>query len=449
MNRRIQTLVILLVILFTTGCGGGNDKAKNDAKDPDRFIDTNNTQIIENAEDGKSNRWKIAYDKSNKAKIRNIYDDEKESNVIFLDGNERETGFILSQSLNDKESKVVQWSMKTDENFVVRIIVDTHKGMRSLEYHGKDSGTGYKKYIFDNNKTVHMTNHGIGSTAANNEWHTYIRDINTDLKRYEKDNELKSIKSIFFRGKLKIDDIIFHSSTKNLKIDKSVSVMAPGVVLTFDDSYVENWKKIMPYFEENGVVATFFCHKWGSTKKGDLTEAEVAELKLFEADGHEIGYHTKDHESTRDTKYDEYITIENKANAYFEDQIESGVHNMRERGFEPGSFSYPYLTGTHTHNKIIRKTLPHIREFFAHVILIDEKVEGSKTIDEIKLHLDKFKKDKEIGVLVGHLIAMPEKTTDQTYQTTLDRLMTIVEYAKSIGLKFYTIEEAHKIYLNQ
>jgi len=403
-------------------------------------------KIIEDAEDGKTSHWRIEYDHSNKAEINNIYDDEKGSRVIFLDGNERTTGFIFHKTLNETESKYIQWQMKTNEKFVVRIIVDTLKGERYLEYYPKDTGKGEYSY---NNK--HYIRHGIGSTSVDGKWHTYIRDIKYDVKRYEKDNELKFIKGIFFRGKLKVDNIIFHRTAKNIKVDLPVTVSAPGVVLTFDDSFIDSWSKVMTIFQERDVVATFFCHRWGSVERGDITEKEVALLKSFEGYGHEIGYHTVDHMSTRDIKYKIYNTIEEKAKAYLDEQIKPGVNNMRERGFNPSSFSYPYITGQPEHNKIIRETLPHIREFFAHVYVMDEKpAGGSKTLEDIKLYLDKFKKDKEIGVLLGHwILEKKEFISDRhAYRTSVEKLIQIIDYAQEIGLKFYTLEEAHRIYVH-
>ena len=73
----------------------------------------------------------------------------------------------------------------------------------------------------------------------------------------------------------------------------------------------------------------------------------------------------------------------------------------------------------------------------------------AKTIEEIKSYLDKCKKNKEIGVLVGHWIEQKGNHTEHSYKTSFERLKTIINYANKIGLKFYTLDEAHKIYLNQ
>lgn len=402
-------------------------------------------QTYKNFENININGWSIEYDYSNKAQVVNIYDDIKESRVILLDGNEREVGFLLGGNWNDTESNVIQWSMKTNENFVVRLVIQTSKGERFLEYHPKDTGKGQNLL-----NAKHYIKHSIGSKSVNGEWYTYIRDVKHDLKRYEPDNELEAINGIFIRGKVKLDDIILYTSSKNLRIDKPVVVSAPGVVLTFDDSYVTSWNKVMNTFSEKGVVATFFCHRWGSVESRDITKAEASQLKEFENYGHEIGYHTRDHLGTKDTKYDRYSTIREKARAYFYDQIEPGLTNMRERGFEANSFSYPFISGQPEHNKIIRNTLPHIREFFAHVYVMDKKpTGGSKTFEEIKPLLDKFKQDKEIGVLLGHWIEQKGESDLGKNSVPIEKLIKIINYANKIGLKFYTLEEAHRTYTSQ
>jgi peptidoglycan/xylan/chitin deacetylase (PgdA/CDA1 family) len=473
MNKNIQNFFIVLILLLTSGCGGSkvpNDSNKTQTEpessgnlsvleDNENIIEEANStnlsvpedseNIIEDAEDGKIERWEIVYDDSKKAKITNIYDEERASNVIYLDGDERSSSFELKQTLNDTngtKKRYLQWKMKTEESFVVQIMIESDKGEKFLTYHPKDTGKGY--YSHDGKYFRHLIGHGIGSNATDGEWHTYTRDIELDLKRYEKDNQLVAIKKIFIRGKVKIDDIFFYNTSKKLKIDKPVVVSAPGIVLTFDDSYIDNWAKVMQDFREKGVVATFFCYRWGFTEY-DFRNDEIKNLKEFASDGHEIAYHTVSHADTRDPKY--YGTIETKAQEYFNNEITPGIDNMMKRGFEkPTSFSYPYVSGQAEHNKIIRKTLPHIREFFAHMMSIDEIDKYS--LETVKGFLDKYKKDREIGVFLGHWILddnFEPNNIRYKYRTSKKKLMEIIDYANKIGLKFYTLEEAHKIYMKQ
>ncbi|MCF6244039.1 MAG: polysaccharide deacetylase family protein [Sulfurovum sp.] len=365
---------------------------------------------------------------------------EENINILSLDSDDGKAKYFRYNNLKPSEinSKYIQWVLKTKENFALFVTIETNNGERHLIYKEKDTGKGK---VPGHNETPYIIN-GVGSDAVDGEWHKYTRDIESDLKRYEPDAKLVGIKSIAFNGfSAKLAQMKLYDVEKSENINKVVKVSAPGIVLTFDDSYVDNWNKFMPEFKKNDVVVTFFCHKWASGE--DITESEAALLKTFITDGHEIGYHTKDHESTNDTKYSIYESKEQKAKAYFDDQIAPGVKNMKSRGFNPKSFSYPYISGTPAHNKIIKKALPHIREFFAHVYVMDEKpTVGSKTIDELKSYLDKFKEDKEIGVFLGHGI---DDATISNY-TSAEKIKEIIRYAKEIGLKFYTLEEAHRIY---
>jgi len=371
--------------------------------------------------------------------------DEQNIKILSLDSNDsKESGFVYKEAI-DSTNKYMRWVFKTKENFSLRMVVETNEGDRTLVYNQKDTGSGKSSYT-SSYGTTHYIGHGLGSHFVDGEWHSSIRDIEHDLKRYESTLQLVRIKEIYFYGTAaKFATIKLYATQEN--VDKPVVVSSPGIALTLDDSHVENWNDFMPIFKQENVVATFFCHRWASTN--NITEAESALLKTFEDNGHEVGYHTKDHLGTRDEKYDDFSTKEAKAQAYFDDQIFPGVKEMVNRGFNPQSFSYPYISGQPVHNILIRETLPHIREFFAHVMLMDDNVEGSKSLDEIKVLLDKLKEEKEIGVLLGHWIAQASQPSTISHQVPEEKLKAIIEYAKQIGLTFYTLEEAHKIYVNQ
>jgi len=400
-------------------------------------------RIVEVIEPLSKDSWK-------KSKTNATIEEQNENNIttLSLDSNDTKESIFVYKKTIEAPNKYVKWIFKTKENFSIRIIVETNDGDRTLFYNQKDTGAGKSTYNSTTNITTYYISHGIGSDAVNGEWHSSIRDIERDLKRYEPALQLVRIKEIYFYGfATQFATMKLYTTQEESNIDKPVVVSAPGVVLTFDDSYVESWNDFMPIFKQKGAVATFFCHRW--TSSNDITEQEAALLKTFENDGHEVGYHTKDHLGTKNDKYNVDDTKEKKAQAYFDDQIIPGIDNMINRGFNPQSFSYPYISGQPVHNTLIKKTLPHIREFFAHVMLMDNDVQGSKTLDEIKDLLDKLKEEKEIGVLLGHWIAQALKPSNISHQVPEEKLKDVIDYAKQIGLKFYTLEEAHNIYMNQ
>jgi peptidoglycan/xylan/chitin deacetylase (PgdA/CDA1 family) len=428
------------------------DRANNKALEVRRTVNvkevgSNIATYYEDAENQKTDKWKILSNDSGKAQITNTYDDEKNSRVIYLDAKIKDNNrksydtFKFNGIDNNQSNQYIQWSMKFNQTFIISIYVTTQKGKRWIQYIAKDTGLGiHGKYIV----------HGIGSNKTNDEWHTIIRDLDRDLKRYEPDNNFKNIDYMTVRGGGYIDDIKSYKTEDGLEVNKPVVVSQAGVVLTFDDSYIENWNEMQTIFKEKGAVATFFCNRWASQQDWNLPPAQISLLKKFRDNGDEIAFHTRDHVNTRDKRY---ANKENKAQAYLDDQITLGVEYMKNEGFNPTSFSYPFMSGTPAHNKLIRQELPHIREFFAHVTLIDDP--GEISLDEIRVHLEKLKKDKDIGVFLSHWI-LDENSLNYTeeekkykYRIPKEKLISIMDMVNELGLEFYTLEEAHNIYMNQ
>jgi len=408
-----------------------------------------------------SKGWKLTYNHNNST-IR-YAEDEERGRIAMLNGinaikNQGKYQFQLGEESNYKhKGSILQWSMKTKNDFFVEIFVETKNGLRHLRYTNKDSSEGISTGYLGQWKNI---THGIGSNTVDDKWHTLVRDLKSDVKRYEPDNEFKYMKGFYFHGIASFDDVILYNTDKKLAITKTPEISAPGIVLTFDDSYVEGWYSMDKYFRQNGVVATWFCHRWGKNKHSVLTwdgtsipalnQDEIAKLEKLKLHGDEIALHTINHVDTRDKKYNtvNYPTLEAKAQGYIDDQINPGIQRMRENDFDPKSFSYPFLSGQATHNKMIRKVLPHIREFFGRVMEIDSGGSGVKSakIADVKAYMDRLKKDKEIGVFVGHWI---EEIKTHNFSMTKNDLKEIIQYAKKIGLKFYTLKEAHNIYAHQ
>jgi hypothetical protein len=89
--------------------------------------------------------------------------------------------------------KSLHWSMKTKDDFVIFISIQTIKGHRSLIYTTSEkNGAGY---------------YGLGKEATDGKWHKFSRDLDLDLKRYEPSNRIIAVDTFFIRGNVKIDDI--------------------------------------------------------------------------------------------------------------------------------------------------------------------------------------------------------------------------------------------------
>jgi hypothetical protein len=158
-----------------------------------------NTKVVqEDAENANTDGWRV-YDHSPAgATITNIYDGDKGSRVIQLQGSSTENGYQLSGNWKNNQHKSIQWKMKYDEQYVVYISVNTTKGRRYMKYNASNKNDGL------NNEYIH---HGLGSFTTDGTWRVFSRDLDADLKEYEHDNTLLSINSFLIRGSGLLDDI--------------------------------------------------------------------------------------------------------------------------------------------------------------------------------------------------------------------------------------------------
>jgi peptidoglycan/xylan/chitin deacetylase (PgdA/CDA1 family) len=97
-----------------------------------------------------------------------------------------------------------------------------------------------------------------------------------------------------------------------------------GVLLAFDDDYMENWEMYFDLFDKYGAKVTFFV-------QGEYNGA----LERFCAEalnrGHDVGYHTVHHTDLRGLSRERFFT-----------EAISGAAAFREHGTPLKSFAYPY-----------------------------------------------------------------------------------------------------------
>ena len=389
--------------------------------------------IIENGEN-RVEGWKINKSDFNQSSFTNIYDEEVSSKVIKFESEGEYDSYRFDFPEQQANLSLIKWDMKwVTTLYEVQLIINTSKGIRTFGYLAKDTGNRERK-----NKMTYA----LGGNIDNEKWHTITRDLEQDLHRYEPNNHFLSIESFIVYGNGYIDNIeLYKKSTPLPDIKTPIVVASPGIVLTFDDSLIDDWYAMKDTFKEKGVHATFFCNNWHN-----LSQEEIAKFRELQNDGHEIAVHTKDHLSTYDGKYN---NRENKALAYLEDQVLPSIEAMNRDNFEPNSFSYPYMSDQPKHSDLIKEYLPHIRTFFSVVKQIDNKSESTSKFENIQKILKNLKDNKNIGVFLAHRI-LPESNPD-TYQfrITTEKLIKVIDEVNRLGLKFYTLEEAHKVYLQE
>jgi len=153
----------------------------------------------EDAEDNTTNGWRILYNTSKRAKIENIFDENRSSRVISFSGDEYADVFLLGGSWGDYNSKYFKWSMNFNGDFTIYISIQTKKGHRYLTYTPTDTNRGIKgDYL----------RIGLGSdTLKRGVWQIVTRDLRADLEMIEPDNELIAIDGFMLKGEGKVDDV--------------------------------------------------------------------------------------------------------------------------------------------------------------------------------------------------------------------------------------------------
>ena len=158
--------------------------------------------IIEDAEDNLTMGWSVYDNLPSGATISNVTDVEQ-GQVIELSGSGIYNGYMLGHWGSNGfklENKNLSWKMKYDEMFSVYIIVKTEDGNRYLWYTAEDSDRGVQlggRYI----------HHGLGADAIDGQWHTFSRDLESDLQEYLPDLNVLGINAFLVRGSGRIDDI--------------------------------------------------------------------------------------------------------------------------------------------------------------------------------------------------------------------------------------------------
>lgn len=104
-----------------------------------------------------------------------------------------------------------------------------------------------------------------------------------------------------------------------------------GLVLGFDDYFVDDWYALRDVFAAHHARVTFFVSDYG-----DLTPAQKDELHALAADGHAIEAHGMGHRDAPD-----YVDQHGVA-SYLAVEIDPELAAMRADGFAPTTFAYPY-----------------------------------------------------------------------------------------------------------
>jgi peptidoglycan/xylan/chitin deacetylase (PgdA/CDA1 family) len=226
------------------------------------------------------------------------------------------------------------------------------------------------------------------------------------------------------------------------KFEKPGSLQDPGVVITFDDNYVDNWMEYLPMLDSAGVRATFYICRYNR-----LTADQKNDLKTIQSHGHEIAFHTTNHYNMMDYVYKEKHTIDE----LMKKEIEDGLKMMNRDGFFPTTFAYPAGAHNGLFDKMLKRYFKSVRALngtndFSKSLAPTERNDvlyglgidksSNRSDDNIMQMIKSAFDNRDCAVFVAHNI-----NKNISLSVTKERLLKMFAYIKSLGLKYYTASE--------
>ncbi len=273
-------------------------------------------RVLEDAEDGETSGWSIYDNSPEGAVVENIYNNERDSQVIKLEGAGTQNGYIVGNwagragAWDEREHQKLNFEMNFPSGFNFYITIQTTKGSRYLYYSSAstDRGLIYNRYI----------HHGLGSSFVDGNWHTFSRNLQADLQEYEPDNSIIAINGLLIRGSGMIDDITL--LTEVAQVDTSVKIFIIGDSTVHNTSQGEaGWgSKLGDYADAN--ITIFNQARSGSSSKS---------YKVSSSSHHDWDT-TKSMMQEADISYGAYLFIQFGHNDEKEDEdlhTEAGIGN--------------------------------------------------------------------------------------------------------------------------
>jgi peptidoglycan/xylan/chitin deacetylase (PgdA/CDA1 family) len=229
-------------------------------------------------------------------------------------------------------------------------------------------------------------------------------------------------------------EISLDGSSGNPNSGVALTNLQPGIALTFDDSYYDEWIEMLPILNKYNAKVTFLISP--NYPVNDKNSKEKI-LKLYNA-GNEIGLHTMNH-----PHLSTYLK-NHSINAYYKNEILPGIRFLNSIGIKPGSFSYPYGQFSDKSNKLLSEYFNKIRGMYGPAnIKKPGKVIGASVIRSTRLkeYKDEIlfaKTDSSIWVLAEH---RPVKKITGADTFTYDMLDSICRIASRQNMRFYCLRE--------
>jgi peptidoglycan-N-acetylglucosamine deacetylase len=222
-----------------------------------------------------------------------------------------------------------------------------------------------------------------------------------------------------------------------------VGNLEPGIALTFDDFYLDNWIGLLPIFQKYQARATFFICT--ACTDNPLDKSKI--LQLYNA-GNEIGTHSHHHYHIREYLYghplSDYYKFELAPSLQFFDSLDIPVT----------SFAYPYGERTRESDEYLSKYFHKIRgisslrpsEDNAFILYNNTILIYGAYIDRASpYHLEDFKKaiviakeHRAVLVLIGH---NPDSSSTYDWTFPVALVDSICNFTVRQKMRFYSLRD--------
>ncbi len=160
------------------------------------------SMTYEDAQDGSTEGWSIYDSEPAGAQISNVFDSDRQTNVMQFSGAGADNGYRLRNSdgtvWNNTSHFIIKWDMKYSEPFTLYVDLDTTAGHRYLTYRPLNTNSlGDAEYVL----------YGLGTDANDGRWHTFVRDLQADLKVAQPGATILAVNGFLIRGSGRVDDI--------------------------------------------------------------------------------------------------------------------------------------------------------------------------------------------------------------------------------------------------
>lgn len=247
---------------------------------------------------------------------------------------------------------------------------------------------------------------------------------------------------------LLILSLILFSCSENDDIPIKQTNLHSGVVITFDDDYIDEWFDVNTILKPYDWKATFFV-----TRFNQLSTNKIQELKDLKSEGHEIGGHGLNHLNAPT-----FISA-NGTSEYLNQEIFPMLNLMANNDLFTTSFAYPFGSRNSTTDnlllnefKIIRgTTYGNSNPASQNCYYNNDRLVLGLGIDNNYSHfnisyfislLEYAKNNNKIVVFYAH---KPVLSSQNNYETEYQTLMEICSYVQKNNMKFYKISELYNI----